>query len=242
MSSAGQYWLAVLMCAGLGTLGCWRTRSADPRSARWVGRSISLALGVTAVAYVVHPIAAGTWTARSSLPLNICDIALVIAAVTCSFPRWDLGVELTYFWGMAGTLQAVLTPDLSARFPSAAFVEFVVAHVGIVVAAGYLVIGLHRRPRRAAVPRVFAITVGYAAVVGVVDAATGANYMYLAHKPAHSSLLAVLGPWPWYVGTTAAVAAVLFLLLDLPFRRARVHGGLSGPGHPVGARSADPER
>jgi uncharacterized membrane protein YwaF len=27
----------------------------------------------------------------------------------------------------------------------------------------------------------------------------------------------VLGPWPWYIVTAAAVAVVLFVLLDVPF-------------------------
>ena len=55
--------------------------------------------------------------------------------VACWPPRWQLGVELSYFWGLTGTLQAVLTPDLSVSFPHLEFFEFVVGHVGIVIAA-----------------------------------------------------------------------------------------------------------
>lgn len=36
------------------------------------------------------------------------------AAIACWWPQWLLDVELTYFWGLAGTLMAVVTPDLSA--------------------------------------------------------------------------------------------------------------------------------
>jgi len=41
---------------------------------------------------------------------------LIVAAIAFWWPRCLLAVELTYFWGLAGTLQAVVTPDLSAGF------------------------------------------------------------------------------------------------------------------------------
>jgi uncharacterized membrane protein YwaF len=45
--------------------------------------------------------------------------------------------------------------------------------------------------------------------------------MYLAAVPTHGSLLSVLGPWPWYILSAAAVALVLLLILDAPFHRRR---------------------
>ncbi|MBE3075747.1 MAG: hypothetical protein IMZ75_12535, partial [Actinobacteria bacterium] len=38
----------------------------------------------------------------------------------------------------------------------------------------------------------------------------------------HGSLLSVLGPWPWYILSAAAVAFVLLLILDAPFHRRRL--------------------
>ena len=63
--------------------------------------------------------------------------------------------------------------------------------------------------------RVAAITVAYAAFVGLVDALTGANYLYLRSKPAAPTLLDVMGPWPWYVLAAGLVALVLFFALDV---------------------------
>jgi hypothetical integral membrane protein (TIGR02206 family) len=227
-----EYWLAVAVAAALGAVGCVAARRVPGRAATGVGRLVSVMLLADAITYVIdHGMHIG-WTASGSLPLNLCDVALIIAAVTCWYPDWALGVELTYFWGLTGTLQAVLTPDLSARFPQLEFFEFVVGHAGIVVAALYLVLGLRREPRPGAVSRVFAITVVYTAVVGVVDLATGGNYMYLARLPRHSSLLSALGPWPWYIASAAAVCVGLFVLLDAPFRRRPTPPGssISPPG------------
>jgi hypothetical integral membrane protein (TIGR02206 family) len=187
----------------------------------WAGRAIAVVLAVDAVVFVARPLVDGDWSVRTSLPLALCDVALVVAAVACWWPGWLLGVELTYFWGLAGTLQAVLTPDLTAGFPELEFFLFVVGHIGIVLAALYLVVGLRIAPRPGAVPRVFGITAAYAALVGLFDWATGSNYMFLAAPPERASLLSVLGPWPWYLLSASAVAYGLLLLLDLPFRRSR---------------------
>ena len=67
----------------------------------------------------------------------------------------------------------------------------------------------------------FLITVAYTAFVGLVDGLTGADYMFLASRPVHWSLLSVLGPWPWYILSAAAIALLLLLLLDAPFRAGR---------------------
>jgi hypothetical integral membrane protein (TIGR02206 family) len=178
-------------------------------------------LAADAVVFATDPLVNGTWTARDSLPLALCDVALVVAAVACWWPCYALLIELTWFWGLAGTLQAIATPDLSVGFPHLEFFEYVVGHVGIVFAALYLVVGLGYRPRAGAVPRVFAITVVYTGFVGLIDWWIGADYMFLASRPVHWSLLSVLGPWPWYILSAAGVALVLLVILDAPFRPGR---------------------
>jgi len=153
----------------------------------------------------------------SALPLQLCDAAIFVAAAAL-IRRNQLVVEVTYFWGLAGTIQSVITPDLPQHFPSFPFFQYYVAHGGIVAAALFLVGGLGQWPRRDAVLRVAGITIVYALLVGVIDAATGANYMYLRSKPASASLLDLLGPWPVYIAWASLVGAALLLILDAPFR------------------------
>lgn len=210
-----MYWVAVAIGAAICAVVCVLARRR-PSTRSWLGRGIAVVLAADGIWFVVHAGTADGWSDRS-LPLDLCDVALFVAAVTCWHPR-PLGVELTWFWGMAGTLQAVITPDLSASFPSTEFWLFVVGHLGIVIAALYLIVGCGLAPRPGAVRRVFGITLCYTAFVGIVDALTGANYMFLRHLPSHASLLSVLGSWPWYILSAAGVAVVLFVLLDAPFR------------------------
>lgn len=156
----------------------------------------------------------------SALPLQFCDAAIIISALAL-WLRWQLLVEVTYFWGLAGTIQAVITPDLPQHFPSFPFIQYYVAHGGVVAAALLLVVGLGQWPRRRAFLWVIALTAAYTVLVGLVDAATGANYMYLRAKPASATPLDLMGPWPWYIGWAALVGIALFVILDAPFRPLR---------------------
>jgi hypothetical integral membrane protein (TIGR02206 family) len=210
------YWSTVALAA-LGCVALVRTARRAPGPWRIVtARVLALTLFADAVSYSVGLAIQGTWSAKTSLPLALCDVGVLVAAAACWW-RVPLLVELTYFWGLAGTLQAVATPDLNVGFPHLVFFQDLVGHVGIVVAALFLVVGMGIAPRRWSVVRVFAITLGYTAVVGVVDAVTGANYMFLRSPPGEWTLLRVLGPWPWYVLSAAGVALVLLTLLDAPF-------------------------
>jgi hypothetical integral membrane protein (TIGR02206 family) len=228
VSTPLAYWTAVAVGAVIAVGLCLACRRLPGPWVPWAGRAIAVTLAVDAVVFLGTPLVLGGWSVRTSLPLALCDVALVVAAVACWWPGWLLGMELTYYWGLAGTVQAVITPDLSAGFPQLVFFQFVVGHIGIVVAALYLVVGLQIEPRPGAVPRVFAITTAYALLLGVFDWATGANYMYLAAPPDRATLLSLLGPWPWYLLSATVVAFFLLVLLDLPFRRPWLRGSFAG--------------
>lgn len=218
--SPTPYWSGVGIAAAACLVLCLEARRRPGPWTVVVARLIGTILAADAVSYTVGLVVAGTWSPRTSLPLALCDAGVVVAAAACWWRRPVL-VELTYFWGLAGTIQAVATPDLSVGFPHLAFFQYTVGHLGIVTAALFLVFGMRVSPREHAVRRVFVITVAYSALVGSVDALSGANYMFLRRPPSEWTLLRLLGPWPWYILTAAGAAIVLFSLLDLPFTLSR---------------------
>ena len=128
-----------------------------------------------------------------------------------------LAFELTYFWALTATVQALLTPDLRQGFPDYRWWWFFVAHAGVVVAAVFLAWGRRRTPRPGAVPRVFAWSLGVTALAAAGTLAFDGNYMFLREPPEGGSLLDLMGPWPWYIASAAALALALFWLLDRPF-------------------------
>lgn len=154
------------------------------------------------------------------LPLHLCDL-LIFVAVYALATRQALASELLYFWAGAGTVLAVLGPDVGTGFPHPGFLSFFALHGLVIASAAVLVFGFRRPPRPGAVGRVFLLTNAYAAVVGLVDLALDANYLFLCEKPAAATLLDWLGPWPVYLVAADALALVLFLALDLPFRAGR---------------------
>ena len=210
------YLAAVLIALAAGIALCVGARRKPGRWTVVVARLIALVLVSDAISFVVSELAAGTWSPKSDLPFALCDAAVLVAAAACWWRKPRL-VELTYFWGLAGTLQAVITPDLNAGFPHLVFFQYLGGHLGIVLASLYLVIGLRIAPRPGSVVTTFAITLAYTAFVGLVDALSGANYMFLRRPPGNWTLLKLLGPWPWYIVSAAGVALVLLAVLDLPF-------------------------
>ena len=186
------------------------------REVRW---SLAALLLASVTAYLALAASSGDIRALDFLPLHLCDLAIFVAVFALLTGSRSAG-EVLYYWALAGTTLAILTPDVSGSFPDWRWIAYFTTHGLVVVSATTLVFGLDRIPRPGSAWRVFLITLGYAALVGVVDVATGANFLYLARKPAGPTLLDWFGPWPVYIGVAAGVALALFTLLELPFRRA----------------------
>ncbi len=223
MLGSAAYDITVVTMVVTGTIACLAARRWPGPWTSVVAKVLSLLLVAVSVSFVVMLALQANWSARYDLPLPLCDMATVVAAAAC---WWQIPilVEITYFWGLAGTLQALITPDLNVSFPHLVFFQYVVAHSSIVVAAFYLTVGLRMAPRKGSAPKVLGITALYTAFVGLVDALTGADYMFLSQKPSSWTLLNVLGPWPWYVLSAAGVAVVLLTVLDAPFWASRHRG------------------
>lgn len=155
-----------------------------------------------------------------NLPFQLCDVTLWASAIACLTLATPL-VEFGYFGGLAGAGMALLTPDLWSPWPTYPAIYFFVAHGGIVLAVSILVFGRICPLRAGAVWRAFGMLLLFAAAIGIVNALSGSNFMYLCRKPKGASLLDSLGPWPNYLVGGAVVALALFWLLWLPVRPAK---------------------
>ena len=161
----------------------------------------------------------GEWTAQLNLPLHLTDVVTLASIAALWRPQSAVLVELVYFWALSASAQAVLTPDLGQGFPDVLFFTYFVTHSGAVAAACLLVFGARRTPRPGAVRRTYAITLAVANVAAVATVVTGGNYMFLRAKPSHDSLLDLMGPWPVYILTAAALGLLIFLALAACARR-----------------------
>ena len=194
--------------------------AARLRPGRWTTVA-AIVLGVVIIgnesAFYVWVALRGDFDITWALPVQLCDLAALATTLALWFRRQFL-VEISYFWGIAGTANGLLTPDISDHWPSFGFIQYFVQHGGIPCAALFLVVGLRISPSTWAVARVYALTFGLLLVDAFVNLLTNGDYMYLRRPPGVNNLLDMLGPWPWYVVGGAGIALALFLLLDAPFR------------------------
>lgn len=221
--------LIVLGATAVGALAIALAARRDPAApwVPWACRALAVALVANEVGFHLYHHAQEGLSTRGDLPLHLTDAA-TLAAVVALWRPVPIAFELTYFWALTATVQALATPDLRRGFPDHRWWWFVISHAGVVIAAVLLAWGLARTPRRGAVPRVFAWTAGVTAAAAVGSLATGGNYMYLRRPPPGGSLLDVMGPWPWYIASGAALALALFWLLDRPFDRRRAAAAAAG--------------
>ena len=162
----------------------------------------------------------GEFTPDFALPMHLCDWALGIT-VAALLLRQQLCFELAYFWGLAGTVQALITPALVSD-DLGRIIGFFVVHSGIPASVLWLIFEFKMRPQRGAWLRVVLWSQFYLAVALAVNAATGGNYGFLSHRPSTHSLLDFFSDTRWlYVLQIDLVALVAFLILDLPWQIAR---------------------
>ncbi len=145
------------------------------------------------------------------LPLDLCSLAL-ICMVWAFFKENQRVGELAFFWGLAGSSQAVLTPDLSEGFPSYSWLKFFLSHGGVVLGAVYITVRRRYVFTIHSVWRAWLTGLAYIAVVGTINWLFGFNFGYLAAKPTQPSALDYFGPWPFYIIVMTLVALVLFFL------------------------------
>ena len=167
--------------------------------------------------YWARQISGGIWQFPRDLPLQLCDIAVFLVGWALCQPQRRRVTELAYFWGLAATSQALLTPDLSPILSTYTCWKFFLTHGGVVIGVVYLAAALDWRPARGAVWRVWCVTNAYAAAMGLFNLLTGANKLYLCAKPLRPSLLDYAGPWPWYLFSLEVFALLLFALCSAPF-------------------------
>jgi len=193
-----------------------RRPSIDPQQ-RWTAWPLAFALILNELIWNVYRGYVGTWSLSTSLPLHLCDAAIVMSVVALLTQK-RVPFELAYFWGLGGSVQALLTPGLEeCGFPTYEFFRYFFSHSGILVAVAYLAWGRGMRPTARSLFRAIAITAAYMACVGAVDYWLDANYMFLCHTPSTASLLDWLGPWPWYLVPLVCIGAGLMTALYLPY-------------------------
>jgi hypothetical integral membrane protein (TIGR02206 family) len=202
------------------------------------GNSRMLATALLAFANLsAYPLNQAAWLSLGKplpldniLPFHLCDIAAITAGFALITKRPGL-CSLTYFWGLAATFQALLTPAISVGFPAWPFLTFFIQHFAIVAAALYLPVVEGWRPRQPlwkSPLEVYGWSVAYLIFALGINHLLQTNFGFASRPPDNPSLIDHLGPWPWYLFFMQGIALALFFLLAIPLRPTR--GSARPPG------------
>ena len=194
----------------------WCIRNFDERQNLLFSRRISIFLVITVVIFSAIKIYFNRFNLLIDLPISLCNLFAVLAPLLFWRPN-QRRLEVIYFLVMAGTLQAMLTPDLYVGFPSNEFFKYWIVHGGLVVLVIHNIFAFQMYPRFKGVVITFAWVNVYSAALYGLNLLMDANYFYLVHKPGNGSILDLLGPWPLYILVAELVAMVFFALFYLPF-------------------------
>ncbi len=160
-------------------------------------------------------------TLERAVPLRLTDLATLVAGYAL-VTRQQWAYALTYYWCLTLSTQALVSPALdSADFPNHQFLAFWAIHLLVVWGAIYLTWGVGMRPGWGSYRLAVAATVVWVGVTFVFNSLADTNHGFVNRKPSTPSLLDVLGPWPWYLGTVAALLLVVWALMTWPWVRDR---------------------
>jgi hypothetical integral membrane protein (TIGR02206 family) len=180
-----------------------------------LARAMALIIAGWALAYVLIRWCLGDFNYQTDLPLDICNLTALSLPFLMWHPRRQVH-EILYFWILAGTLQAILTPHLINGYPNYIFFKYWFVHVGLVIYVIYVTTVLRIRPTFRSIGRSFLALQVYVLFILIINLLLGSNYVYIMRKPPTASALDYMGPWPWYILVTEFLGLVLFVLVYLP--------------------------
>jgi len=195
-------------------------RRLDDRQNLLLTRSVSVFISLTVVIWTAIHMAYGRFDPAVNLPLSICNLFAVMAPLLFWQPN-RRRFEIVYFFVLAGTLQAIVTPDPDGGYPSYGFFKYWIVHCGLVVVAVHHLLAFKLYPRAKGILHTFVWLNIYILCLIPINLWLNANYFYMMSKPVNPSLLDFFGPWPFYIIVTEGLAMVFFALVYLPIFIAR---------------------
>ena len=181
---------------------------------------VFILIAVTLLQELLHyffKINLNTFDIAQDLSLHMCGISVFISCYAL-YTKNQAAFELSFFWGLAGALQAVLTPD-PTRFHFGYISTFwsFLSHGIIIMNVFWLIFVDNMRCRKNSLLNTILVTNGAIFIIGIINNAigNGANYWFICEKPSGDSPF-LIGEWPYYL-FTFQLAGILFMsLIYLP--------------------------
>lgn len=165
---------------------------------------------------LIFPIYEGTFSIKEHLPIHICRfISIACPFIILYKNRFWLGIF--YFWILAGTINANITPDVQYGFPHWSYFNYWMVHSVLIIVPIYYLIVFRLKIEFKDLKNAFWVANGFLVITFFLNIILDSNYMYSKAKPESASILDYMGPWPIYLVSTQLLALFLFSILYLPF-------------------------
>jgi len=185
----------------------WCIRNFDQRQNLLFSRIGSIFLVITVVIFSAIKIYFNRFNLLIDLPISLCNLFAILAPLLFWHPN-QRRLEVIYFLVMAGTLQAMLTPDLYVGFPSNEFFKYWIVHGGLVVLVIHNIFAFQMYPRLKGIVITFAWVNVYSAALYGLNLLMDANYFIWCTSQAMHRFSICSDPgrciywwpnwWPWF--------------------------------------------
>ena len=211
-----EHLITVLFFVVSGTLLIRWAMTLPEKKQHLIGNIFAFSLAITVLIWAFLKIYLKGFEIQRDLPLNLCNlIALLLPVYTLT--RKKLYYEIMFFWVLAGTTHAVITPDLNDAFPHYVFLKYWYVHVGLIIFVFYATFVYKMRPTFKSPIKSYLALQAYIVLMFAINYATGSNYFYTFRKPNSSTALDYLGEWPYYIFVIELFMIPYFFLFYLPF-------------------------
>jgi hypothetical integral membrane protein (TIGR02206 family) len=187
-------------------------------------RRFRIGLGILMLAqhstYFIWLAALGVFDFRVHLPMHICGLTSILSAAALISGDRRLP-QLLVYWSIGGALQALVTPDAPFGWPHFRYIQTNLHHGLIVFSGLYFIIVEGIRPTIKTLLWAALWTNLYLLGIMAFNALTGSNYLYVNAVPSFptmvDALVAVFGPWPFYLIGMELIGWASFGLIWSPF-------------------------
>ena len=152
------------------------------------------------------------------LPIHMCNLSTIFIGIFL-ITKKRLFFEVSFFWGIGGGLNALLTPDVPKNFPDPQYILFFVGHGFLLIAIFFACLGLKNRPTLKSVKNGIYFSFVVLPVIYITNILIGppANYWYLGVKPVGESLLNFFPEPPFHIPLLILLGIIVFYLIYSPF-------------------------
>lgn len=190
-------------------------KNLSPEKNLFIGRCLTLILALSVVVYTIFELALGRFTIADDLPLSLCNLLSILAPFVLWNPKHKY-FEPIYFLVMAGTFQAIVTPDLYFDYPTYEFFKYWITHVGLVLLMIHYMVCFALYPTAKGILKTFGWLNMYIVALLPINYLLNANYFYLIEKPLYPSVLDFFGPWPVYILVAEILVMGFFAIAMIP--------------------------